>query len=333
MEHCSICLSALTSSSHCIRTPCGHVFHRLCIFRMIRVNRGLRIIGRSRPPTCPICRTRISSDMRAFTPIQTNTELPVGEATIRTNIETQSNAGGISVNERQNRNRFSPVRLLRGLVRECQQRRGRRQNYQTGNSSLNDEEANSSINDHERNSSINIQDESSSTEDQARGSLVREDFYTRLRAHMDQLRFNLIQVQNRLGVRIFQLEYRIVGEDSLQSSEVELLALFTGIMLDHRQLYRQHRRIERVFSRQRRSPISRERLMSAWGEKWSHEDQTRFLRTQIQQSVRIVQLRKDLEIQEGSLSVPQIPARRRIVIVILCLAVLSIGSVFILFFN
>lgn len=326
MEQCSICLSPLTISSHCICTPCGHIFHRLCVFRMIRVNRGLRIIGRSRPPTCPICRTRLSRDIRSFNPVRTG--LSEGEATNITDL-AQSATDDDSGNAGQNRTRLSPVRFLARFVRGRELRRGQGQNYQAGNA-LHNQEGSSSMSGRGMNSSLNAQYGSSSISYQGGNTLIQEELNTRVRGHMNRIRLNLIQVQNRLGVRILQLEERMLGDDFLQGSEVELRAQFRDMVLDHRQLYRQHRRIERVFSRQRRSSINTDGLMATWGETWSHADQTGFLRTQIQQSVRIVQLRRLLEIQEGS-NVAQIPETHRIATVILFLGILSLGSIFIRF--
>jgi hypothetical protein len=49
---CAICFESLTATD-VIELPCGHVFHILCIIKLVQ----------SRNRRCPLCRARITSNV------------------------------------------------------------------------------------------------------------------------------------------------------------------------------------------------------------------------------------------------------------------------------
>lgn len=69
MTECPICLDSLTLSSSPVRTPCGHVFHRLCMRRQLQFDSSGDPFQR-RTSSCPICRAQLGTHMAHFTPVR-----------------------------------------------------------------------------------------------------------------------------------------------------------------------------------------------------------------------------------------------------------------------
>jgi hypothetical protein len=53
--HCSICIEHIKQMTRAISLPCGHCFHRICIFAVLTTS----TLGSNSMMRCPLCRYRL----------------------------------------------------------------------------------------------------------------------------------------------------------------------------------------------------------------------------------------------------------------------------------
>jgi hypothetical protein len=54
-ETCSICLDTIDDTSRTIQMPCGHIFHRMCVFSVLTTT----TYGSDSMMRCPMCRYKL----------------------------------------------------------------------------------------------------------------------------------------------------------------------------------------------------------------------------------------------------------------------------------
>lgn len=119
-QECAICFDALTILSQVVRTPCGHIFHQLCISRLLRIQDSTISY------LCPLCRAPLPVEISAFTPVSSG--LPEGEA--RDVAEQDTEYIIEEIEEQTPRNdgandslHRSPLQFIRGIFRQRAERR------------------------------------------------------------------------------------------------------------------------------------------------------------------------------------------------------------------
>lgn len=248
MELCAICLQPLTICSQCIRTPCSHTFHRICLSRMMQFH-SEGATNRRRLP-CPLCRAHLSTDVENASLVESG--LPAGtEEDIRNLLEEYNSP----VRHGETRTRRSPVQIIRTMVRG---RRRRRRGLRSHTTSL---------------------------------RVSRRSLDMQLTESLRQEMQIQVREQRILGEQMTSLE-RILGVNQIQADARERYAELLDRVL---RLGGRQRTLINLLTDERTYPRTRERILAAWMNAWSQEDQEGFFVRQNNLILRMAGFRQVFE--------------------------------------